>query len=123
MMFFGWMATRLVAIVLQQAGGRRTGLGLVCASLEFFHSPVLCTVQRFCQLVALSWGYTLSITITMHATDVAQCQEGDCRAGLGRTGFSNTSHCLTMHKSIMLATRSLKGYLGNQDLEITCMLP
>lgn len=69
----------------------------VCASLELFHSLVFSTVHRFCQLVALGWGYTRSITITMHATAVAQCQEGDCRAGLGQKGFPNTSHCVTVH--------------------------
>lgn len=56
----------------------------VCASLELFHSPVLSAVQRFCQPVALGWRRILSITITIHATAVVQCQEGDCRTGLGK---------------------------------------
>lgn len=84
------------------------GLGPMCASLKLFHSPVFFTVQGFCQLVVLSWGYTLSITITMHATAVAQCQEGYCRAGLGQIGFPNTdTHSLIMHRSFILAMKSI----------------
>lgn len=62
---------------------------LLRASLESFHSPVLSTVQRLCRLVALGWGYTLSINITMHATAVLQCQEGDCRGSVGQLGLQN----------------------------------
>lgn len=73
----------------------------VCASLELFHSPVLSTVQRFCQLATLGWGYTLSITITIQATAVAQCHEGDCRTGLCQVGFKDISHSFVVQKSIV----------------------
>lgn len=107
------MASRLDVMVVYQAMGHMPN---VHVSLELFHSSVLSTVQKGLP-VCCTWGLGIR-TLHHHyhvccCASVAQCHEGDFRAGLGQMGFPNTvvRHCLIVHTLIMLATRVIKGNL------------
>ena len=102
--FFGWLATGRGAMVLQEG---EPWPHWSCSTAHFF--PQSKGSVSSLRLVGVTLSPSLSITITMHATAAAQCQEGDCGAGLGQIGFTNTSHCLRSRaEGLSLSHKSIK---------------